>query len=146
MKQEYVVGFYFGPGRDRVLLIEKQRPKWQRLRRNGVGGHIEDNESAREAMVREFREETGLEIAGPRWELFARLEGADFIVWFFTATQVLGDGDSKQTTDETPIWTWVGELQDPHILPNLRWLIPMASQAIRPDWPYMIREKASDAA
>jgi len=46
----------------RVLLINKNRPENQKGLFNGVGGAAQENETPLEAMVREAKEETGLEI------------------------------------------------------------------------------------
>lgn len=53
---------------DNVLLIEKQRPEWQKGRLNGVGGKIEPGEADSSAMIREFAEETGLMTYGFQWK------------------------------------------------------------------------------
>ena len=46
----------------RVLLIQKNRPLWQHSLFNGIGGAINKNELAIDAMKRESKEETGLDI------------------------------------------------------------------------------------
>lgn len=74
----YVVGFAFTniPSSSaqrsmlRVLLIEKQRPKWMANRWNGIGGHVEPNEVPHQAMVREFSEETGCQTITKDWKKF----------------------------------------------------------------------------
>jgi 8-oxo-dGTP diphosphatase len=120
----YVVGFLFSEDRQRVVLIEKKRPAWQAGRLNGVGGHVEEGETPMMAMVREFEEEAGLSI--PRWEHFAVLTDAmqaRFHVDFFRAF-----GDVRYAyavTDELIQVEAVNQLP-PAVLPNLRWLIPMA--------------------
>jgi 8-oxo-dGTP pyrophosphatase MutT (NUDIX family) len=52
----YVLGFVFKG--DSVLLQEAKAP-WMKKRWNGIGGHIEDNETSLEAMKREAIEEVG---------------------------------------------------------------------------------------
>ena len=56
--KRYVLGFYFDG--DRVLLINKTKPEWQRGKLNGLGGTVESGEAPILGMVREFREESGL--------------------------------------------------------------------------------------
>jgi 8-oxo-dGTP diphosphatase len=59
---KYVVGFIFSfDGKD-VLLIRKLHPEWQAGRLNGIGGSIKDNETSTDAMIRECKEETGLDL------------------------------------------------------------------------------------
>ncbi len=58
----YVAGFLFEPYMERVVLIQKEKPTWQKGRLNGVGGKMELGETPLQAMQREFREETGLDI------------------------------------------------------------------------------------
>jgi 8-oxo-dGTP diphosphatase len=66
--KRYVVGFLFDPRGEIVVLILKNRPEWQAGKLNGVGGHIEDGEEPRDAMVREFFEETGVCVNSEDWE------------------------------------------------------------------------------
>lgn len=68
---EYVAGFCFTENKKHVLLIEKNKPDWQKGKYNAVGGKIEMCESPIVAMHREFWEETGL--SGVNWELFCEL-------------------------------------------------------------------------
>ena len=57
---KYVVGLIFNVERTEVLLINKNRPDWQKGKLNGVGGKVEEGELPYEAMVRECKEECGL--------------------------------------------------------------------------------------
>lgn len=61
VSEEYVIGVAVDPDRTHVLVIEKNRPAWQVGKLNFPGGKIEDGETPEEAIVREFREETGVE-------------------------------------------------------------------------------------
>lgn len=119
MKQEYVAGFMFQG--TRVALIRKQRPQWQRHLLNGIGGHIEENETAMEAMEREFEEETGCKVTD--WTCYCWLSSPGFMVYFFHCR---GDLSLlKTTTDEEIVICDIGDLPF-DVVPNLRWLIPMA--------------------
>ena len=119
----YVAGFLFSFDRRRVLLIQKNRPRWQAGKLNGVGGKIEAGETPLDAMRREFREEAGID--GLTWEEFATLGGPDFKVHFFAA---FGDqiSTARQTTDECLIVARVTTIQTLAVIPNLRVLIPLA--------------------
>lgn len=82
-KTEYVVGFLFSEDRERVVLIRKNRPDWQKGSLNGVGGHVNPGETYAEAMRREFLEEAGLDV--PDWEEVATVECPNVRVVFFRA-------------------------------------------------------------
>lgn len=60
-KMQVVVGLVYDD-KNRVLLIKKNRPDWQKGIYNGIGGKINENETSREAMIRECKEESGLDI------------------------------------------------------------------------------------
>lgn len=79
-KQEYVLGFAFDKSLTRVALIRKQRPQWQKGKLNGIGGHVEEGETSIAAMVREFREECGIQTNDNDWLNFLTMEGEDFLV------------------------------------------------------------------
>lgn len=96
--KKYVVGFAFnGPD---VLLIKKNRPKWQKGLYNGLGGHIEENETPIVAMVREFKEECGIETTELQWEEFAIMKGKDWVCYCFWARNTFDLCNAIQTTDE----------------------------------------------
>lgn len=62
MNKKYVLGFAFDRAKEILVLIEKQKPEWQKGLLNGVGGKVEpEDESILHAMVREFKEETGVD-------------------------------------------------------------------------------------
>ncbi len=53
--------FLFSEDRRRVVLINKKRPEWQAGLQNGIGGKVLEGEIYLQAMIREFKEETGFE-------------------------------------------------------------------------------------
>jgi 8-oxo-dGTP diphosphatase len=120
---EYVAGFLFDG--DRVALVVKNRPEWQKGKMNGIGGHIEPGETPEQAMAREFVEETGYERPEPLdWMRFAELSGSDYKVYFFYEY-----GDHRllhQPTDETVVSVDIGDLNFANSIPSLTWLIPLA--------------------
>lgn len=125
---EYVLGFYFSRGCTAVVLINKLKPEFQAGKLNGVGGRIEQNETPIDAMVREFYEETGKKVDARAWTQFARLEFRDATVYcFHSIGSAVGIrfGRGNSPTPEIVESCFVDELPS-HVMPNLRWLIPMA--------------------
>lgn len=118
----YVVGFLFSEDRQKVLLIEKLKPDWQKGLLNGVGGKIEKFESSLDAMIREFNEEAGLNIE--TWKLGVKLTGMDssFNVDFYYAfdNKIY---EAKALTKEQLVMVNTFNLPD-NVIFNLHWLIP----------------------
>lgn len=127
-RKEYVVGLLFDGRRDYVALIQKNRPDWQKGLLNGPGGRVEpDDQGALNAMNREFEEETGV---SANWRPFCTLENERVVVTFFTASR---EANLKSLTDEKVGWYNLAGLGDLPLVPNLRFLIPMALYALDVD-------------
>lgn len=128
-----VCGFLFDA--DSVLLIKKRRPSWQIGRLNGVGGRVEPGESIDDAMSREFREETGLDIDPLRWAHLGAILFDKGTIHFFRArmqSSVLDRAESK--TDERVVRVPLCSFHEENLIPNLHWLIPLAwSQPFYPN-------------
>jgi 8-oxo-dGTP diphosphatase len=125
--QQYVVGFVFSPDHTKVLLIQKNRPAWQRNHYNGIGGKIEEGEEPIEAMVRECNEESGLYIQPMNWKHFAVIVSEERMYrvhCFSTVSAIYEDFENK--TDEEIAIIDVTALWSTPVIPNLRWLIPFA--------------------
>lgn len=121
----YVAGFLFDHAREHVVLIEKQTPARMKGCFNAVGGKIESGETDVEAMVREFSEETDLEVRD--WHRFCTLRGDSFEVVFFRAFAPLSFVLGARTTTAERVC--VSRMKDvPHMkrMGNLDWLIAMA--------------------
>jgi len=118
----YVVGFLFSVSGTFVALIEKQKPEWQKGKLNGIGGKIEEGESQRAAMRREFEEETGAYVGD--WRQFAILNHSGNTVYCFVATQT--DQELKTMTGEKVDWYYVKDIDQQPVIGNLKWLIPLA--------------------
>jgi 8-oxo-dGTP pyrophosphatase MutT (NUDIX family) len=61
----YCLGYAFFS--NYVVLIEKNRPDWQKNKLNGIGGKVEEGETGQDAMTREWVEETLLPFEKERW-------------------------------------------------------------------------------
>jgi len=61
---------------------------------NGLGGKFESGETPEECVIREVKEESGLEIREPKLVgllMFPNFKGADWYVFVFTATKFEGE-------------------------------------------------------
>jgi len=123
----YSCGFLFDSSFELVVLVKKNRPLWQAGFWNGVGGHIENNETPYNAVVREFNEEAGLSITN--WNQFCVLRGLNYEVNFYYSTM---DADKivniKTLTDEEiGVWSILAT-NSPYfkLIDDAKWLIPMA--------------------
>jgi len=126
--KRYVVGF--PTQKLSVLLIKKNRPRWQTGRYNGIGGHIEKGEKPIDAMVRECEEETGLRTIAEQWEKFVIYRGKKYIVHFFVAFNVDISQAVQKTDEELKIFdisTFDYDMKmGKGMIYNLNWLLPLA--------------------
>lgn len=109
--KHYVLGFAFDSDH-RLALIKKKRPAWQLNRWNGIGGHVEDHETPRQAMAREFAEETGILIETPSWRKVAIMAGrpATEDEWMCSVYTVQDRRVAEvftQTDEEVRLWSCV---------------------------------------
>jgi len=126
---EYVLGFLFSDDLNSVVLIEKRKPAFQAGKLNGVGGKLEVGETINEAMVREFKEETGVEHID--WERFCVLRDDDssFIVHCFASASE--DAFNVETAETEQVCLLDVKHLDQHsCMRNLVYLIPMALHSI----------------
>jgi 8-oxo-dGTP pyrophosphatase MutT (NUDIX family) len=87
MKNTYVAGFMFSPDFENVILIEKEKPAWQKGKYNAVGGKIENAETPMVAMAREFKKETFIETKPEDWRPLCRI-GMELISFSFFTQQI----------------------------------------------------------
>lgn len=68
---------------------------------NGLGGKLEAGESPEQCVIREVREEAGLELRSPQYHgllIFANFKGDDWYVWVFSADEF--EGEVAETSNE----------------------------------------------
>lgn len=123
MKTQYVAGLYSADQGRFMLFLRKKKPgHWQDGRHNLLGGHIEPDESPKDAMVREFFEEAGVRTNPNAWNLKLVLSGPTWVVHFFHmegTTQQTIMVDHAEGTNE-----WHADIPKTAI-PNLHWIVPM---------------------
>ena len=128
-KKAYVAGFMFSPDFENVILIQKEKPEWQKGKYNAVGGKIEDGELPQQAMAREFKEEAWIETKPDDWKPLCRIGDGSYIVFFFYTTNEKWR-DYLTTTDEEvfhiPVMDISLKIVRHNLIENLNWLIPLA--------------------
>lgn len=141
---EAVVGFAFSEDLRTVLLIRKVKPASQAGKLNGVGGKVEKGETFVDAMVREFREEAGLDTNASDWTQFALLDSPAWRVSFFKT--VLPSEELLRAVSLPPLTherlelhALVG-LHEQTTMRNLRWMIPFCLDTSRYVLPLRLSE------
>jgi len=127
--QHYVVGFLFNPEKTKVVLIKKIKPDWQAGKLNGMGGSIERGEKPKQAMVREFLEETGVRTELDLWDHFFTMVLPDATVYFFRAFHEAFGTVETVTEEEIFVVDLASLSQVSNVIDNLRWIIPLAISA-----------------
>lgn len=75
MKIDYVMAVAFDAAHQRLLTIRKNRPARLEGWLNGPGGKCDADEDYTDCMIREFREETGLETKTEDWKPLGSWDG-----------------------------------------------------------------------
>ncbi len=123
--KEYVNSFMFCEDESKVVLIKKIKPDWQKGFFNGVGGKIELGETPKQAIVREFEEETGVKTSESEWSLFSILiKESEYKVYFFIA--FTDKMFNAKTVEKEEVGIYDVDNLPTKMLPNLNWLIPMS--------------------
>jgi 8-oxo-dGTP diphosphatase len=125
---EYCLGFLFSYDFAEVALIRKSKPAWQAGKLNGIGGKVEACELPKDAMVREFAEETGTTIPASEWSRVTTMIFPDCRVYVYTcrARDYTLLSELRSTTDEQ-VGIYSNPLCRHNIIPNVSWLIKMAT-------------------
>ncbi len=128
--KQYSLGFLFDEELQNVVMIKKNRPKWQSGLLNGIGGKLEDYETPHDCMVREFKEETGLTIN--HWLKFGSLSFDAAEITLFCASSKNAHL-AKTTTDEV-VWVipiWQPSVNKSACIENIPSLIELAIQRLK---------------
>lgn len=124
---EYVCGLMVSKCGHSVALVLKAKPAWQKGKWNGVGGKVEPGETPLDAMIREFQEETGNETAPGEWRQGVVLTTpADTVIHFYFGRAADTYRMNPKGSPEPTAWHPLKELPG-NLIPNLRWLVPLAT-------------------
>ncbi|MDX9980294.1 MAG: 8-oxo-dGTP diphosphatase [Lentisphaeria bacterium] len=105
------LGYVLSPDRRRVLMVHRNaRPDDEQLGKyNGLGGHMESTEDIAACMVREIREEAGIEVVRMslrgtvNWTGFGN-QGEDWIAFIFLVEEFRGE---PHATNVEGVLKWV---------------------------------------
>jgi len=131
----FTVGFVFDTTLEQVLLVHKLKPATQAGKLNGVGGKIEDGETAIECMVRECQEESALLIPAVDWKEYATIKDTNGTnpgakIYVFAALYSGKMSDASKNDYEEVEWFPYNALPET-IWRNLSFLVPMAREALQ---------------
>lgn len=121
----YSMGLAFDSELRHVVLLEKNKPDFLKGLWNAPGGKIEPNETELDCCVREFWEETGVEIAPSNWvHAFCMVNeyNAYTLDVFYTWSDDIHH--AKTTTDERVSVVPLQFLDMYQLAPNINWMIP----------------------
>lgn len=93
-------------GKGNVLVEDRVNPYWPGI--TFPGGHVEPGESITQSVIREIREETGLEISSPEicgLKQFPTKDGGRYIVLFYKTDKFKGE---LCPSDEGDVF-WINE-------------------------------------
>ena len=125
----YVLGFMISQNRDEVLLLVKDHPEWQKGKLNGIGGKIAPGENAILAMVREFKEEVGIDTQVSEWNKVCVIKGSDWECVVYTTFSAALHNHQKLESEEPVVLPIKNVLFNDQAIGNLKWLIPMCIDA-----------------
>ena len=125
VRTRYVLGFAFTDSGEKVVLIRKGRPAYQKDRLNGLGGRVNDAETLIDAMTREFEQECGLRVDQQRWIFYSTMLRDNAEITCYTCDLKTGEHVDTKTDEEVGIYP-VSELYGYPLVPHVDWLVPLA--------------------
>jgi len=102
----YVIGIAMDDKKN-ILLINKNRPDWQKGLWNGIGGKIEEGETRLEAMKREAYEEANLPLDMEWQEIGAKIgtdDNGPYSCFVFKVKDPRVEDFISKTDEEVKLW------------------------------------------
>lgn len=110
--------------RDKILVLDRTDPIWPGL--TFPGGHVEAHESFNDSVIREVKEETGLDITEPRLagiKQFYDQNNQRYLVFFYIATRFTGK--IKESNEGKLKWMTQDELKHHQLAYNFDHDLPV---------------------
>lgn len=125
---------------DRVLVQKKENTRW-----DGIcfpGGHVEMGESFTDGVIREVKEETGLDIFSPQLcgiKDWTREDGSRYIVLFYKTNQF--SGVARSSDEGQVFWTNFKELGQMDLARGMDDMIKIFMQEDLSEMYYSLKEE-----
>lgn len=121
---------------NQYLLQSREKADWKGL--TLPGGHIEKDESIIDAVIREMKEETGLEIRSPKLcgvKQFP-IEGGRYLVFLFQTDEF--SGEVRSSEEGEMIWVNKTDLQELNTVDDLSELLQVMTDNSLTEFQYVI--------
>ncbi|MGC4152820.1 MAG: 8-oxo-dGTP diphosphatase [Propionicimonas sp.] len=124
------LGYVLSADRSRVLMVRRSRDgDLHQGKYNGLGGKLEPGEDVVACLIRELREEAGIEVISPRlrgtisWPGFG-VDGEDWFGFIFVVDAFTGTVPDRN--DDGPLeWVELGRLEDLPMWEGDRHFLPL---------------------